>query len=175
MNYIMGDYEDYKDEVIYDLLFFVKEKINSDEDIATWYTDIDNDEDSKLDSLFDKDQSIFFYNKYGNLSIRKLENNKLLTITSTKDIYRTYYVMDLYSDADKFKINVDIDNGSVDLMNNKKQVYSYLLTSKESLENLPDNLKISDLKPVSLEQLFERGKKQDIVDKNQQKTLRKTL
>lgn len=175
MKYTIGDIEEYKDEVVYDLLFFLQKNINSKEDVNTWYTDIDNQKLTSLNELFDKEQSLYFNNHFGSLSIRKLENNKLLTIVSTTDKFRTYYVFDLYDNADKFNIKVNKIDGQIEINNGNKKEFTYALTSNNSLKKLQDKYEIKDLSTASLDQIFERSKKEESITKNESKSLKKNI
>lgn len=158
MKYEMSNkWWEYTDNVIYDLLNFLNLKMDSDKDAEIWYSDLDYPDTTKLGSLFDEDQSLFFCNCDVNISLVRLDNNKLLIIGSSSYEHRTYFVFALHNNADKFNIIINKCKKSVELNNDKGEIFSYQSIYDNSLKRLPNKFRIINLKSVSLEQLFERG------------------
>lgn len=148
---------DYSDNVVYDLLNFLNLKMDSVKDVETWYSDLNYPNETKLYSLFDENQYLFFGSGYDNISLMRLDNNKLLIIGYFSDEYRTYFGFALHNNADKFDVIIDKDKKTIKLNNDKEETISYPSISDFYLKRLPDEFRIINLKPISLEQLFEKG------------------
>ena len=62
---------DYKDEVIFDLLRFLNKEIDSNRSIKSYYSDLDYPMTSSIDLLFDENQGISFCNFDSEISLKK--------------------------------------------------------------------------------------------------------
>ncbi len=155
MKNISNNWWDYIDVVTYTLLSFLNNKLDSLEEVDSTYVDFSYV--TRINSLFDEDQRIMFYNGTFNYFMR-LENNKLLIISYEydDDNRRYHYLFKLLAGADKFNINIDKDKRLIELTN-KKQKFSYSEVSQENLVSAPEKLNLKKLRPVSFEQLLERG------------------
>ena len=148
---------DYKDEVIFDLLRFLNEKIDSKKNIESSYSDLDYPMTSSINSLFDENQGISFCNFDSDISLRKIENNKLLIIISSLDEIRSFYGFTLLDNANKFTISVNKQEKKIELSDGDKTSFTYSTILDSSLIELPNEIRIEKLPEVSFSQLIERG------------------
>lgn len=150
-----------KDIVIHRLVYFLYNNIDSDKDIETSSAELDIPNKTALRSLFEEDQSLNYYDNNNRVLISRLENNKVLAVASSKDEEKVYFWFGLFSESDKFFIKTDIKNKSVKLYKDNIVMLSYKGINNYYIENLPPVFKINNLRETTLEQLFERGKKEE--------------
>ena len=149
--------DDYNDEVIFDLLRFLNEKLYSKRNIESFCSDLDYPMTSSIDLLFDKNQSISFCNLEYDISLKRIENNKLLVIVSSSDEIRSFYGFTLLDNAKKFTISVNKQEKIIELSDGHTTSFSYSSILDSSLIELPNEIKIEKLQEVPLSQLIERG------------------
>ena len=158
-----------KDEVIFDLLNFLNQFKESNKYEETWYSTLEYGENTDLYSLFDKEQKVSFGMDHDYFCFLALDNNKLLLISFLSDEYRTYFGFRLHANADNFEVEVKEDNNGI-----KTIIFTDGINREFLYENvayLSDNLpvgknKFTDLvKPISFEQLVERGNKEPVKSK----------
>jgi hypothetical protein len=155
-----------KDEVIFDLLNFLNQFMDSNKYEETWYSILEYGDETYLSSLFDKDQKVCFGMDHDYLNFMVLDNNKLLLISCLPDEYRTYFGYKLNANADNFEVEVKEDNNGIKTIiitdgTNREFLY-------ENVAYLSNNLpvgknKLVDLvRPISFEQLLERGNETEV-------------
>ena len=148
---------DYNDEVIFDLLRFLNKEIDSNRSIKSYYSDLDYPMTSSINLLFDENQVISFCNFDSDISLRKIENNKLLIIIYSLDEHRTFYGFTLLNNANKFTISVNKQEKKIELSDGDKTSFTYSTILDSSLIELPNEIRIEKLPEVSFSQLIERG------------------
>ena len=150
------DYREYKDEVVFDLLNFLDQYGNSEDKKDTWYSEIPHGSSTHLYDLFDKDQVISFSGVIFSITDR----NKLLMITSYADEFRTFFGFNLEKNANtfKFKYLTKKDGTKILRLTNDNGINIDLLALNEKNKKMKKGVYLKDLvKPVSFEQLYERG------------------
>lgn len=173
---IPNDSRNYKDEAIYDLIWYLNKNIDKEKDLGYSYTDLYQFDTTKLFTLFEDNQyfsteaQIYNNGKSYIYDYILLENNKLLIIETESpetNIERTSLFYFLITNADKYIIETSRDQSgkiNIEIKDQEgKKLHKFNETQyKETLE-IPVKKRFNEiLKPVSLEKLIEKGMKKKI-------------
>ena len=157
------DNNEFKDDVVYNLINFLKLKGNNDEDMAFWYSDIDYSDVSNLYSLFDNEQALCFESKEADFLFLILENNKLLTIgreLPNEKLAQSIFCFTLQTNADQYimKAKQERNGLALQLIDDNGKTIVYHPVYRTSMNKLPKKCSLTDIiKPISFEQLYERS------------------
>ena len=163
------DKSDFKDKVVYDLINFINLKGDSDKDLEMWRSTWDIDGETFLYQLFDDSECLRFYKYAEENCFVNIGNKKLLRISAVsamfnhRDInhrfYPVYYNFALYNNISDIKVLYE-QNGSIEITNgNNSLLFNPIDSLNRTKEDFVTNEIMKLIKPVSLEELIEKGKK----------------
>ena len=162
----INDRSKYTDDNVFDLLYFLNYKKDSEDEFNGWWTRINPRTDTRIGLLFDREERIDVENANQFVSYVYLENDKLLRIGYEKPSSigdDSFVSLRLFSNAHAFTIEVEDKPNDIKLVkikNGKGMIVGEEREFLESPKSLPSfSLLKNVMKPVSYEQAFERGLK----------------
>lgn len=155
----------YTDEVVYDLINFLNQKMDSDKPFESWYSALEPRygcswmPTTKIGDLYENGQRIWYVGDGIDIDLVVLDNNKVLVIdTDNSDDYRIYFSFRLYSDADQYTIRAYEEDGKTNIEIEGKGEVSIHKDVETNLEISPDKKRIVDLvRPISFDQIIVKG------------------
>ena len=173
---------EYLDNVVFDLIYFLNEKMDSEEDKETWYSELNYPGLTFLGKLYDEDQVIWFSGARCDAQINLLDNNKLLLINSEGPDYDfnlgTYFGFALLSNASNYVLKTtknEKNEITFELDDRNGNVFKYSECCSYYPKKFPKKTPITELlRPISFEQIYERGHIESEKKEEKQRKLIKT-
>ena len=154
---------EYLYEVVFDVLYFLNEKMDSNKEEETWYSDLEYPRRTSLGSLYDDDQYLWFYGLGQDVHIHLLDNNKLLLIyeENNDDGLRTFFDFSLISNASDYVLRtIKEKSGKLTFELNDKKGNMLRFPESDSYypKEFPEEERVIGLiRPISFKQLYKRG------------------
>ncbi len=160
----INDRSKYTDDNVFDLLYFLNYKKDSEEEVNGWWSRINPRSDTSIGLLFDKEERIDVENANQFVSYVYLENDKLLRLGYEKPASigdDSFVSIRLFSNAQAFTMEVEDKPNDVRLVKINNGKGTVIGEEKEFLDgpkSLPNFSYLRDImKPVSYQELFGRG------------------